>query len=171
MWTTDGTNPFIQAFTVTFRHECATSKLQATTVPSSIAYVINRNLNQGASTTASVVESSNLSSCTTLTTQIELWKDGQWYTIRDESGTAVGPCVTATGGTDPCTTAAPYKWLTQFDVSAGTADFTVNTNDFDAFDGTDKLYSEYHLRSITRDKWSRDATNPVYQAFSVTINY
>jgi len=47
----------------------------------------------------------------------------------------------------------------------------VNTNDFDSYDGTDKLQSEFHLRFITKDKWSRHSTNPVEQAFTVTINY
>ena len=56
-------------------------------------------------------------------------------------------------------------------MSAGTASIAVATNDYNSYDGVGVTQSEYHLRVVTRDKWSRDATNPVSQAFTVTINY
>ena len=136
-------------------------------MPADVNYVIAQALNQGATSRSSVVKSSNLSTCTTLYSKIEIWQDGQWYEIRDESNNRLSPCTQ----NSPCTSAAPYSWLKTYTVSAGTASIVVDTNDFNSYDGTDKLQSEYHLRVITRDRWSRHASNPVSQAFSVTINY
>ena len=73
IWVSDSSNPLIHPFTVTFSHQCKDSQLTANTVPTDINYVIALAQNQGASTTSSVVASSNLSTCTTLYSRIELW--------------------------------------------------------------------------------------------------
>lgn len=46
-----------------------------------------------------------------------------------------------------------------------------HTIDYNSYDGTGVLNSLFHLRFVTRDKWSRDVSNPVEQAFSVVIDY
>ena len=118
----------------------------------------------------------SISNCKHLYTKIELLQDGYWQEIRNEGGIAIGACSSGTSG--KCKDSAPYQWLKTFTVTSApitgtyaTASFAVATTAHDDYDGTDKVESVFQLRAITRDKWSRDASNPVSQAFTVTINY
>lgn len=44
IWVKGDTNPYINAITITFQHECVTSRLAATTVPADVSYRIDANL-------------------------------------------------------------------------------------------------------------------------------
>ena len=83
-----------------------------------LTYTVQADGSTPASTQTSLVTGSiagcHDGSANLLKTSIELWEDNEWKTIRDDAGTAVGPC---SGAGASCSTT--YSWLTKFSVSSG----------------------------------------------------
>ncbi len=100
-------------------------------------------------------------------TSIELFERGEWKTIRDDTGAAVGPCA---GATTECS--ATYPWLKTFTVSSGRkASIAVQESDYKNFDNNLAEDVEFLLRVRTFDYWSKDASNNIYQSIRIVFTH
>ena len=101
-------------------------------------------------------------------TQIEMYEGGEWQVIRDESGNAAGVC---SGGAN--TVCQKYSWISNYAISnrGRTVEIQVREGDFNAF--SNKLADDvtFRFRVRTRDLWSTDASNPLYQTLNITMTH
>ena len=93
-------SPFYSASTVNFSHECVYNVLSIqTALPALLTYTVKASGTTAVSANQQGWISASITDCSTtirLKTSIELFEDGEWKTIRDDSGAAVGPCAGAT---------------------------------------------------------------------------
>jgi hypothetical protein len=72
-----------------------------------------------------------------------------------------------------------YAWITAWtdptgtfpDYTASSNSFTVYTEDFDTFDGVDSQPSNFQLRMVVQDHYSKTASAIIYDYFNVQIRY
>ena len=174
-WTPD--TPFYQEVTVNFSHECIGNVLTATAaLPSTYTYTIPASGASTAGTTQTTKVTGSIAGCHNnsslkLLTQVELFDStsGDYEIVKDESGTAAGVCA---GGANNNKCLA-HAWIDKLELTDNNrrVNIIVKEGDFNAF--SNKLAEDvtFRFRVRTRDRWSTDVSNPVYQTLNITITH
>ena len=98
-----------------------------------------------------------------LKTSLELWQDGEFKTLIDESGNKLSPCASS------CS--APYRWINALTWTTYMTQIDVDNDDYTWFDNELVEPVTFYFRINHRDIFSHDASKLQSTSFTVKFQH